>query len=91
MRCCQNVWRNLVAYRLALKAWRVAGKPRRRPLEIEALFEVCKACDAFVARPGRPWRGSCADCGCYIGRHPHRFLRANKIALATEHCPRGKW
>lgn len=90
-RCCTNAWRNVTAYRAAMRRWRQAGKPMRPGHEIVRLFSVCVLCKHFVPRRGRPWRGRCGECGCYLGRHKHRFLRANKIALATEHCPLGKW
>lgn len=89
--CCGNAWNNLKKYRVALKKWHAAGRPVRSGARIKILFGVCKQCIHFQKRKRKPWRGRCKHCGCYLQRHPHHFLSGNKIALATEHCPIGKW
>lgn len=65
----------------AYTKWIAAGRPMREPSEIARLFAVCEACPAYDD-------GRCGQCGCGIGRERNV---ANKIALATEACPLGKW
>jgi len=89
MGCCGVTWGDIAAYREAMARWRAAGKPRRWKAGIEAIFSICAACPEFDRIA--PWRGRCKVCRCYLGRHKHKWWQANKIALATEHCPLGKW
>lgn len=69
-------------------AWIAAGKPVRSAEEIEEIYETqCQPCEYF--KPGRSvGRGSCGQCGCAL-RKAGGVL--NKIKMATEHCPAGKW
>lgn len=62
--------------------WIAAGCPVRSDDEIAARFAICSACEQF-RRPSL-----CAHCGCQL--RPSGVV-ANKIALATEVCPLGKW
>ena len=85
-------WGLLRRYIKAVTRWEKAGKPTRTPAEIRRIFEeVCRNCEHFEPIEGKPWRGRCKVCGCYLGRHAHRLLRGNKIAMKTENCPLGKW
>lgn len=71
-------------YTSAVARWIAAGKPRRTQEEIDHLFAVCQACEHFSQKVS-----ACRLCGCRINRN-HRAL-GNKLAMATEQCPFGKW
>ncbi|MDO4584024.1 MAG: hypothetical protein Q4D62_07960 [Planctomycetia bacterium] len=85
------MWKSVRKYLRAVAQWKKAGKPTRRPAEIARLFAICQQCEHFRPVPNRPWRGQCDVCGCYLGRHPHKLLDGNKIAMETEDCPKNKW
>lgn len=92
--CCneiKKIWRDGVKYTQAVWKWTQAGRPKRTAKEIEERFEICKRCPQFEQLKGKPWRGRCGVCGCYLGRHKNRFVIGNKIAMKTEKCPEGKW
>lgn len=70
-------------YVQALKRWRAAGYPCRSDEEVAWLFDhYCRGCK---------WHknGSCIECGCRVA--PKGMAVRNKIKMATETCPRGKW
>lgn len=93
MSCCPNkpFWRQAIDYSRAVLRWIRNGKPTRTPEEIKERFEICRQCENFLPLAGKPWRGRCRKCGCYLGRHAHRLLKGNKIAMKTEKCPLNKW
>lgn len=71
------------SYVMAAVEWVAAGRPTRSQVEIDAIVrEQCQPCEKFVG-------SSCSVCGCQISRD-QSALR-NKAAMATEHCPLGKW
>jgi hypothetical protein len=65
----------------ALARWTRAGMPRRTKAEITARLAICQACPYLVNR-------HCTKCGCACVEQ-NRLM--NKLALATESCPEGKW
>lgn len=70
-------------YAEALKRWAAKGFLTRSKEEIDRLFEKhCSVCDAYD-----PNRQICLDCGCRVAKHGLPVF--NKLALATESCPRG--
>jgi len=77
---------NLVyRYTGALARWFKAGRPVRDEAEIERIFETCcKPCEAYDAE-----HSLCRHCGCRINLM--KVASMNKIAMATEQCPLGKW
>lgn len=79
-------------YLSAREKWVAAGKPMRSAEERAALFAICQQCPSGeyrekLLRIVAP-QGICDVCGC--GLHPERDV-ANKLAWATEECPRGHW
>ena len=66
----------------ALIRWTAAGMPMREQAEVERLEAVCRECKHY--RNGR-----CAKCGCCVSKS--RVAVRNKIKMATENCPAGKW
>lgn len=69
----------------AATRWMVAGRPRRSFGEITRIYdELCQPCPQFMAKSQ-----SCGVCGCRVSKNRAALL--NKIRMATESCPRGKW
>lgn len=83
----QSTLQATMAFATATAKWLAAGRPKRTQTEMETTFEVCKTCEHFT--PGTvPETAQCALCGCNLAKLPSVF---NKIEMATEHCPVGKW
>ena len=71
---------------LAHAHWALAGFPLRTAAEQQQLFTICQACPRFERDSAE--QGWCLECGCRLRADTYLF---NKIALATAHCPLGKW
>jgi hypothetical protein len=70
-------------YAQALARWTVAGFPVRDQTEVERIErELCRPCEKYV-------EGRCKTCGCRVTSSS--LAVANKIKMATESCPAGKW
>lgn len=68
--------------------WIAAGRPVRDEAEVLRIYDdICGPCERreATADPDVAW---CQQCGCRLGRGGQVL---NKILLATEHCPLGKW
>ncbi|MDB5342008.1 MAG: hypothetical protein JWP89_385 [Schlesneria sp.] len=65
----------------AMARWAVAGMPRRSQEEIEARLTICQTCEFLQ-------NNHCSKCGCACIATNQVV---NKLALATEKCPLGKW
>ena len=66
--------------------WFKAGMPVRSAEEVDRIFtEVCRPCRYYK---GNEESGRCLFCGCNIKR---KTGLVNKIKMATESCPKGKW
>lgn len=69
----------------AIRRWHALGKPTRSPEEIEKLFEEnCKGCDRYDNE-----KHACKNCGCSVSTKSSPL--ANKLAMASEHCPLGRF
>jgi len=79
-----GVVQQIVNYSKAMKRWLAEGRPVRPPAEIERIFQVCLSCDRYDHKGHR-----CLKCGCRINQSSEAWR--NKVAMATEHCPIGKW
>ena len=66
--------------------WALAGFPLRPAAEQRQLFTICQACPRYESDGDE--QGWCLECGCRLRADTYLF---NKIALATAHCPLGKW
>lgn len=74
----------VIRYASAVRRWQKAGRPTRDDSEVSRIYEtLCRPCDQFSGR------GSCKACGCKISKGKSGLT--NKIRMATESCPRGKW
>ena len=69
-------------YAEALAKWFKAGRPRRQQTRIDELLETCKGCEKYR-------NGACSSCGCRVNSSGIGVV--NKLAMATEACPIGKW
>jgi len=68
-----------------MRRWIAAGRPKRGDEQIRRIFEtICRPCEHFDAR-----RNTCTLCGCRC--RPDGTALRNKLRMATEHCPAGKW
>ncbi len=65
----------------AMTRWTLAGMPRRTQAEIDERLAICQACPFLQ-------NNHCTKCGCACVEQ-NRLI--NKLALATERCPEGKW
>ena len=65
----------------AAARWAAAGFPRRTDAEVAKLYAICSACDYFGD-------DSCRLCGCAASL---KRSVLNKLSLATESCPDGRW
>lgn len=71
-------------YATAVARWIAAGRPTREAAEVERIYEtLCRPCEEFNHR------GSCGICGCKVRSRGKALF--NKIGMATESCPKGKW
>ncbi len=69
----------------ALRRWAAHGCPTRTMEEREQLFNNnCKGCDRFD-----PEAHACKNCGCKVSAGGTPLT--NKLAMATEHCPLGRF
>jgi hypothetical protein len=64
--------------------WIRAGRPTRTPEEVAAAFKLCQACPKFIPTAEDRSKGTCKLCGCGLASIGGM---ANKISMATEHCP----
>jgi len=75
----------VVRYLGAIRRWVVNGRPTRTSKEIHRLFEQnCKQCVRFDSE-----KHSCKSCGCSVNTSGTPL--ANKLAMATERCPLGRF
>lgn len=69
----------------AIRKWVAAGRPTRTKEEIEKLFnEHCRGCDRYDSE-----NHACKNCGCAVAVEGSPL--GNKLAMATEHCPLGRF
>jgi len=69
----------------AIRRWAANGRPTRTKEEIERLFnEHCKGCERYDAK-----KHACKSCGCAVSTDSSPL--GNKLAMATESCPLGRF
>lgn len=62
----------------------VSGSVSRSDDEVDALLEICRACEFYNQEKER-----CSVCGCRCSRGKTTWL--NKLRMASQHCPKEKW
>lgn len=78
-----NMLQKVMNYSAAVRRWVAAGRPERTDAEIEKIYnEHCSGCSLFV-------NGVCNSCGCPASKD-QPALR-NKLRMATEECPLGRF
>ena len=70
-----------INFATAIIRWASTGMPRRSQSEINDRLAICQACPHFIDN-------HCRVCGCPCVETNQLI---NKLALATEACPLGKW
>jgi len=69
----------------AVRRWVASGRPTRSPEEVERLFnDHCKGCEKYDSD-----KHACNSCGCAVTEDGDPLT--NKLAMATEHCPLGRF
>ena len=72
-------------YRSAIRKWVAAGKPTRTAEEVQKIHdEHCVKCHKYD-----PNKKACKSCGCLVNKGS--FPLTNKLKMATESCPLGRW
>jgi len=75
--------KRLTAYEIAVREHKKQGEPSRSDEEVARIFEdACRPCERFNGK-------SCTLCGCRVNKSPSALR--NKIRMATEVCPIGRW
>ena len=66
------------------------GCPSRSQEEVDAIIEICRACELWIQHPTNPDIGICGHekCGCTLTQQK-RFL--SKLGWASQSCPIEKW
>lgn len=89
--CRSAAWKEMpsltkrtVRYTKAVACWIAAGKPTRTQEQIDALLQVCHKCQFYNAK-----HKACSKCGCNVNSQAEGL--SNKLAMATEQCPKGYW
>ncbi len=82
--CPGSEWR-VKRWSRAVSGWKKAGRPQRSPVLVHRIYwGKCWPCSAFDTQ-----NQVCTVCSCKVRDSGLPVL--NKIAMATEHCPRRKW
>ena len=69
----------------AIRRWAALGKPTRSQEEINILYEDhCKKCERYDEK-----KHACKNCGCSVSTDSSPL--SNKLAMASEHCPLGRF
>lgn len=68
-------------FTVAMTRWVIAGRPRRSQTEIDERLAICQECPFLE-------NNICTKCGCACVEENQIM---NKLVLATEVCPEGRW
>lgn len=69
----------------AVRRWVANGRPTRSQEEIDKLFkENCESCERYDKE-----RHACKNCGCTVSMDASPL--SNKLAMASERCPLGRF
>ena len=87
-KCCgqgPGVITKAINYGLSTVKWRAAGSPMRTDEQVNEIAKICYDCERFQ-------NDTCLECGCPIlNAQNEKKPKRNKLRLATEECPLGKW
>ena len=76
------ILRRFGQYAKAVAKHVTTGMERRTDSEVNTLLTICESCEHYAG-------GKCRVCGCRCNRGKIAYL--NKLRMASEHCPKGKW
>lgn len=76
-----NIFQKGFNFAVAMAKWTTNGFPTRTEEEINARLAICRQCPELM-------NDHCKKCGCAC-TESNRMI--NKLLLATEKCPLGKW
>jgi len=62
----------------------LTGSQTRTDEEVSELMQLCESCEHYDQQIGR-----CGVCGCRCNKSKSAWL--NKLRMASQHCPKGKW
>ena len=80
-----RIHRRILNYAEAVAEWTAAGCPNRTAEETERIFLIfCQRCYLY----DKPKR-RCRECTCPVS--PTGLAVFNKIKMATQQCPIGRW
>lgn len=71
-------------YTQSIARFVAAGCPVRDPQAIGEILVTCQKCERYNAK-----KKICNVCGCHCNNSRYAFV--NKIRMASESCPIGKW
>jgi hypothetical protein len=81
--------RRILRFFLAIIKWCLSGFRIRTQREMLKIYKICNQCEDFLPRGGDfVGYDKCNRCGCNLH---YKNKVANKIALRSEHCPKGLW
>jgi hypothetical protein len=80
--CKAKAWQQVTNYFRAVSNWIGHGMPVRPDEEVARIYAICRECEHFIDQ-------HCALCGCRVDATASAWR--NKIRMATEKCPIGKW
>jgi len=80
--CRATTLQQVKNYATSLARWVSSGMPQRSDAEVARIYEICRACEHFADN-------QCSLCGCRVSTDGAGWR--NKIRMATEKCPIGKW
>ena len=74
-----------LSYPMSLARWTAAGCPTRTDAHVADLLTTqCKKCFLYDRQKKR-----CRECGCAVSLEGWAIV--NKVKMATESCPLGRW
>ncbi len=80
-----SLLKRAITYANAVSEWVATGRPERDAQQTAEIYERhCKLCSRYD-----PANGMCRACGCRVA--DKGLALTNKIRMATQHCPLGKW
>ena len=74
----------ILNYAKAVRRWTAEGKPTRTDQQVSDVLAICKQCEFYDGEICLHHK-----CGCKVNNNKWAII--NKIRMATESCPIGKW
>lgn len=78
-----TIFKQAAHYATAVASHVATGSRTRTDSEVAALLTLCRACPHYDPS------GRCTLCGCRLSTSANAYT--NKLRMASQHCPAGKW